>query len=130
MGHAVFQCHDLFRHLDDGGDVERPWDRRSGNSQQAALALKPLAGKFAYLLFAVGIIGIDGNRSGLADRWATRIRGVRIQGRLVEKIQESQDLLRHHRRGTLIGLGMNLLRIDIMKALYFAAVINGSRRCR
>lgn len=95
--------------------------------QQAALALKPLAGKFAYLLFAAGIIGIGwqsipvlagslgyavseafGFKEGLSKKfWKARIFYIIIAA------------------ATLIGLGMNLLRIDIMKALYFAAVING-----
>jgi len=96
-------------------------------STDAAKALKPVAGQFASLLFALGIIGtgllalpvLAGSAAyavGEALRWPVGL---------------DRDLL--HARGfygilaasTFIGLGLNLVRIDPIKALFWSAVING-----
>ena len=96
-------------------------------STDAAKALKPVAGQFAYLLFALGIIGtgllalpvLAGSAAyavGEALRWPVGL---------------NRDLL--HARGfygvlaasTFIGLGLNFLHIDPIKALFWSAVING-----
>lgn len=95
--------------------------------QQAALALKPLAGKFAYLLFAAGIIGIGWQSipvlAGSLGYAVSEAFGFK-EG-LSKKFGKARIFYIIIAAATLIGLGMNLLRIDIMKALYFAAVING-----
>ena len=95
--------------------------------QQAALALKPLAGKFAYLLFAVGIIGIGWQSIPvLAGSLGYAIsEAFGFKEGLSKKFKKARIFYVIIAAATLIGLGMNLLRIDIMKALYFAAVING-----
>ena len=96
-------------------------------STDAAKALRPVAGQFAYLLFALGIIGtgllalpvLAGSAAyavGEALRWPVGL---------------NRDLL--HARGfygvlaasTFIGLGLNFLHIDPIKALFWSAVING-----
>jgi Mn2+/Fe2+ NRAMP family transporter len=96
-------------------------------STDAAKALKPVAGQYAYLLFALGIIGtgllalpvLAGSAAyavGEALRWPVGL---------------NRDLL--HARGfygvlaasTFIGLGLNLVHIDPIKALFWSAVING-----
>jgi NRAMP (natural resistance-associated macrophage protein)-like metal ion transporter len=97
------------------------------SSAQAAEALRPLAGRFAFLLFSMGIIGtgllavpvLAGSSAfALAEtfRWRrgldlTALRGIRFYGVIAVS--------------TLIGVGLGFTRIDPIKALYWAAVING-----
>ncbi|MDR3463385.1 MAG: divalent metal cation transporter [Beijerinckiaceae bacterium] len=94
---------------------------------QAASALKPLAGEFAYILFALGILGVGligvpvlagsgayafseamGWRSGL-ERKATDARG--FYGIIAVSV--------------LAGLAIQYSPISPMKALFWSAVING-----
>jgi Mn2+/Fe2+ NRAMP family transporter len=100
-------------------DIETP--------QQAALALKPLAGNFAYILFAIGIIGIGWQSipvlAGSLGYAISEVFGFR-KG-LSKKFNKARIFYVIIGLATLIGLAMNLLHIHIMKALYYAAVING-----
>jgi Mn2+/Fe2+ NRAMP family transporter len=94
---------------------------------QAASALRPLAGNFAFILFALGILGVGligvpvlagsgayalseamGWKSGL-ERKATDARG--FYGIIAISV--------------LAGLGIQYLPISPMKALFWSAVING-----
>jgi NRAMP (natural resistance-associated macrophage protein)-like metal ion transporter len=97
------------------------------SSAQAAEALRPLAGRFAFLLFSLGIIGtgllavpvLAGSSAfALAEtfRWRrgldlTPLRGARFYGVIAVS--------------TLIGVGLGFTHIDPIKALYWAAVVNG-----
>jgi NRAMP (natural resistance-associated macrophage protein)-like metal ion transporter len=96
-------------------------------ADQAAQALEPLAGRFAFLVFAAGIIG-----TGLL---AIPVLAGSAGYALSEAFQWKADLEkkpRHARRfyttiavAILIGLALNLLRLDPIKALFWSAVING-----
>ena len=97
------------------------------SSAQAAEALRPLAGRFAFLLFSLGIIGtgllavpvLAGSSAfALAEtfRWRrgldlTPLRGARFYGVIAVS--------------TLIGVGLGFTHIDPIKALFWAAVVNG-----
>lgn len=97
------------------------------SSAQAAEALRPLAGRFAFMLFSMGIIGtgllavpvLAGTSAfALAEsfRWRrgldlTPSRGIRFYGVITVS--------------TLIGVGLGFTGADPIKALYWAAVING-----
>ncbi len=96
-------------------------------STDAARALEPIAGKFAYLLFAVGIIGtgllavpvLAGSAAyavGEALRWPVGL------GRDPLKAKGFYGVLA---LATFLGLGLNLVHIDPIKALFWSAVING-----
>jgi Mn2+/Fe2+ NRAMP family transporter len=96
-------------------------------STDAARALQPIAGRFAYLLFAVGIIGtgllavpvLAGSAAyavGEALRWPVGL------GRDPRKAKGFYGVIA---AATLIGLGLNLVHIDPIKALFWSAVING-----
>jgi NRAMP (natural resistance-associated macrophage protein)-like metal ion transporter len=96
-------------------------------SAQAAEALRPIVGNFAFLLFALGIIGtgllavpvLAGSAAfAVAEsfRWRHGLdlsptRGMRFYGVIAV--------------ATLIGVGLGFTRLDPIKALFFAAVING-----
>jgi len=95
--------------------------------QQAALALKPLAGNFAYFLFAIGIIGI-GLQSipVLAGSIGYALsEAIGAKEGLSKKFSKAKTFYVIIAAATIIGLMMNLAQINIMKALYYSAVING-----
>lgn len=95
--------------------------------QQAALALRPLAGDFAYILFAMGIIGI-GLQSipvlagsvgyAVADSFG-------IKEGLSKKFSKAKGFYVVIALATGIGVLLNLLKINTMQALYYAAIVNG-----
>ena len=95
--------------------------------QQAALALKPLAGNFAYFLFAIGIIGIGWQSipvlAGSIGYAVSEAFGLK-EG-LFKKFKKAKMFYITIAMSTIIGLIMNLLNINIMQALYYSAVING-----
>ena len=97
------------------------------SSRDAALALRPIAGEFAFLLFAAGIIGtgllaipvLAGSAAYAvagAFGWRTGLDlplglGWRFYGIIATS--------------TLIGAAIGISEIDPMRALYWAAVLNG-----
>lgn len=96
-------------------------------SAQAAEALRPLAGKFAFLLFALGIVGtgllavpvLAGSAAyavGEALHWKVGL------GRLPHEAKAFYGLIAV---ATLIGIAINFVHIDPIKALFWTAVING-----
>src|SRR6185295_9531368 len=96
-------------------------------SEQAALALRPIAGEFAFVIFACGIIG-----TGLL---AIPVLAGSAAYALAEAMQWTYGLGRRPREAkafygtiavaTLIGMAINFVHIDPIKALFWTAVING-----
>jgi NRAMP (natural resistance-associated macrophage protein)-like metal ion transporter len=96
-------------------------------SEQAAEALRPIAGEFAFIVFALGILG-----TGLL---AIPVLAGSAAYALAEAMQWSAGLSRlpHEAKhfyativgGTIIGVGINFVNIDPIKALFWTAVING-----
>lgn len=94
---------------------------------QAASALEPIAGRFATVLFVCGIVG-----TGLlavpvlAASAAYAIgEGFRWKTSLESQPREAPRFYGTITVATLIGLLMNFLHIDPVKALVWAAVLNG-----
>ena len=97
------------------------------SSRDAALALRPIAGEFAFLLFALGIVGtgllaipvLAGSAAYAvagAFEWPAGLDlppgpGARFYGIIAVS--------------TLIGAGIGISEIDPLHALYWAAVLNG-----
>ena len=96
-------------------------------SEQAAEALRPIAGEFAFIVFALGILG-----TGLL---AVPVLAGSSAYALAEAMQWNAGLSRapqEARRfyativaGTVIGIGINFVNLDPIKALFWTAVING-----
>jgi Mn2+/Fe2+ NRAMP family transporter len=97
------------------------------SAAQAAQALKPLAGDFAFALFSFGIIA-----TGLL---AVPVLASSAAYAVAEAFGWPEGLERHWREAkgfyaiigiaTLVGTGLDFTPIDPMKALYWSAVING-----
>jgi NRAMP (natural resistance-associated macrophage protein)-like metal ion transporter len=96
-------------------------------SAQAAEALRPIAGAFAFVLFALGIIG-----TGLlavpilAGSAAYAVgEGCKWPVGLSRKPKQATAFYSILTAATMLGVGMTLSPIDPIQALYWSAVING-----
>ena len=96
-------------------------------SQQAAEALRPVAGNFAFLIFSLGIMGtgllavpvLAGSTAyavGEARQWKVG---------LSRKPAEAKAFYAIVAIATLIGMIVNFTPLNPIKALYWAAVLNG-----
>jgi NRAMP (natural resistance-associated macrophage protein)-like metal ion transporter len=97
------------------------------SAAQAADALRPIAGEQAYLLFTLGIIG-TGMLSipvlaGSASYAISESFG--WKNGLFRKLKEANAFYGIIIISTLIGVGMNFVGIDPIKALIYSAVANG-----
>lgn len=97
------------------------------SAAEAAEALKPIAGKFAFFLFSLGIVGtgllslpvLAGSAAyafGEAQGWKCGLEN---------KPWEAVGFYSVIAAATLLGIGIDLAGIDPMKALVWSAVING-----
>jgi len=97
------------------------------SAAQAANALRPIAGDLAFALFAVGIIGtgllavpiLAGSAAYALSETFGWVEGLRRRPR------EAKAFYATIAAATLGGVALNLLAIDPMRALYWAAVVNG-----
>jgi Mn2+/Fe2+ NRAMP family transporter len=96
-------------------------------TKQAAEALLPLAGKFAYLLFTVGIIGVGflaiPTLAGSAAYAFAETFGWR-QG-LDSKFTAARLFYGVVILSTLMGVALDFAGVNPVKALYWTAIING-----
>ncbi|MEI6498580.1 MAG: divalent metal cation transporter [bacterium] len=97
------------------------------SAEQAALALRPLAGDQAFLLFALGIIG-----TGLLAIPVLAGSGAYALAELMnwregleEKFSRAKAFYLVIAVSILIGLAINFIGINPMKALYYSAFLNG-----
>jgi NRAMP (natural resistance-associated macrophage protein)-like metal ion transporter len=96
-------------------------------SAQAAEALRPLAGNFAFLLFALGIIGtgliavpvLAGSAAYAVAETFEWKRGLDL------KLLEAREFYAIIALATLGGVALDFSPIDPIKALFWSAVING-----
>ena len=96
-------------------------------SSQAAEALRPIAGQFAFVMFAVGVIGTGllavPVLAGSAAYAVTEMAGV--AGSLDAKPLSARLFYGTIAATTLAGSSLNAVGIDPARALYWAAVVNG-----
>ena len=95
--------------------------------EQAAMALKPLAGNLAYLLFAIGVIGTGliaiPVLSGLLSYIFTETFGWE-QG-LDKKFHEAKGFYVIIAISLIVGLSLNYIGISPIKALIYTAILYG-----
>ena len=97
------------------------------SSAQAAEALRPIAGDFAFALFAIGIIGtgmlavpiLAGSAAYAVSESFGWVEG------LDRKPREAKAFYATIAVATIAGLTLNYVGVDPIKALYWAAVVNG-----
>ncbi|OYY92014.1 MAG: iron transporter [Sphingomonas sp. 28-66-16] len=96
-------------------------------SSQAAEALRPIAGQFAFAMFALGIIGTGllavPVLAGSAAYAVSEMLGV--AGSLDAKPLDAKIFYATIAVTTLAGAGLNTVGIDPVRALYWTAVVNG-----
>jgi NRAMP (natural resistance-associated macrophage protein)-like metal ion transporter len=96
-------------------------------AQDAAEALRPLAGNFAYLLFALGMVGtgllaipvLAGSSAYVASEMLS------FQTGLGEKPRSAPRFYAILAAGIIVGTILNILRLDPIKVLFWSAVLNG-----
>lgn len=96
-------------------------------SAQAAEALRPLAGNFAFLLFALGIIGtgmiavpvLAGSAAYAVAETFEWKRGLDL------KLLEAREFYTIIALATLGGVALDFSPVDPIKALFWSAVVNG-----
>jgi NRAMP (natural resistance-associated macrophage protein)-like metal ion transporter len=97
-------------------------------SAQAARSLEPLAGRFAFLLFVCGIVGTG--LLAVPVLAASACYGIgeacRWKASLERKPGEAVRFYAAIAVATLIGLSLNFMHIDPVKALFWAAILNGT----
>ena len=96
-------------------------------SADAAQALRPIAGDFAFVLFASGIIGIGLLAVPVLAGSAAYALGEAFDWRtgLSRSPGEAKAFYGAIAVATIVGVGINLVAIDPIKALFWAAVLNG-----
>lgn len=95
--------------------------------EQAAMALKPLAGNLAYLLFAIGVIGtgliaipvLSGSLSYIFSETFGWEQG------LDKKFHEAKGFYMIIAVSLLLGLSLNYIGISPIKALLYTAILYG-----
>ena len=126
--HGLLQLRRLLHHADHGGDAARARRHQTSDSAtQAAEALRPIAGEFAFVLFALGIIGTGllamPVLAGSAAYAVAETFGWHAAWR--RKPDEARGFYAIIAVATLIGVGLDFTGIDPIKALFWSAVING-----
>lgn len=97
------------------------------SASQAAEALRPFAGNATYFLFAVGIVGtgllaipvLAGSSSYAISE------AIHARGGLNKKLNQAYAFYGVVIISMLVGLGLNFVGIDPVKALIYSAVANG-----
>jgi len=116
---AILVTSAVTLHLHHASDI--------GTAAQAAEALRPVAGTQAFLLFAIGIIG-----TGLLSVPVLAASGAYALGEAMRwkvgisrKPRQAKAFYATIALATLLGAVANLVHISPMKALVWAAVLNG-----
>jgi NRAMP (natural resistance-associated macrophage protein)-like metal ion transporter len=96
-------------------------------ADQAAAALAPLAGPFAFIVFSVGLIGAGLLAIPILTGSATYAikEFLGLQGSLASKLWQSPSFYLILTLATVMGVLMNFAHLDPIRALFIAAVING-----
>ncbi len=96
-------------------------------SAQAAEALRPLAGPLAFYIFALGIIGTGLLAVPILSASSAYAVGEALEWHigLGRRPREAKAFYATLIGATLIGIGINFTSINPIKALFWAAILNG-----
>jgi NRAMP (natural resistance-associated macrophage protein)-like metal ion transporter len=96
-------------------------------SKQAAEALLPLAGRFAYVLYTAGLIGVGFLAIPTLAGSAAYAFAETFQWRqgLNQKLKRARAFYAVVIGATLVGIGLDFADVNPVKALFWTAVING-----
>jgi NRAMP (natural resistance-associated macrophage protein)-like metal ion transporter len=96
-------------------------------SAQAAEALRPLAGEFAFFLFAAGIVGAGLLAVPVLAGSAAYVVAESFNWRigLGRRVPEARGFYLILALSTLLGVALNFTPVDPIKALFWSAVLNG-----
>lgn len=113
--------------LTTGATLYQTGHRDIETARDAAEALRPLAGNAAYLLFTVGLVGTGMlGVPALAGSAAYAVaEAMHWRGSLDDRPSHGAKFYGVLAAAVAIGLAMDLLRINAVKMLFYAAVING-----
>jgi Mn2+/Fe2+ NRAMP family transporter len=127
VGMAISNIIAFFIILTTGATLHARGVTNIQTADQAARALEPLAGRFAFLLFAIGIIGtgllavpvLAGSAAyGVSEtfHWTASLE---------KEPQQAAKFYGTIGAATLVGLLLNFVHLDPMRALFWSAVLNG-----
>ena len=113
--------------LTTGATLYASGQRDIETARQAAEALRPLAGDAAYLLFTVGLIGTGMlGVPVLAGSGAYAVaEAMHWRGSLDDRPRAAGKFYAVLAVAVLLGLVLSLLRLDAVRMLFWAAVVNG-----
>jgi Mn2+/Fe2+ NRAMP family transporter len=127
VGMAFSEAIAFFVILTAGATLNQHGVTNIATAAQAAQALRPIAGDFAYLVFSLGIIGTGllaiPVLAGSAAYAAAETRGWR-EG-LSRKLNEAPEFYAVIAASILGGMALSFSSLDPIQALFWAAVING-----
>ena len=110
-----------------GATLYKSGQRDIETARQAAEALRPLAGNLAYLLFTVGLVGTGMlGIPALAGSAAYAIaEAMHWRGSLDDKPRIAPKFYGVLAAAVVLGLALNALKVNAVKMLFYAAVVNG-----
>jgi NRAMP (natural resistance-associated macrophage protein)-like metal ion transporter len=113
--------------LTTGATLYTSGQRDIETARQAAEALRPLAGNAAYLLFTVGLVGTGmlGVPALAGSAAYAAAEAMHWRGSLNDRPRVAPKFYAVLAIAVVIGLGLNYFRVNAVKMLFYAAVLNG-----
>ena len=113
--------------LTTGATLYEEGHRDIETARQAAEALRPLAGDFASLLFTIGLVGTGMlGIPALAGSAAYAVaEAMHWRGSLNDRPRVARKFYGVLATAVALGLALNYLKVNAVKMLFYAAVING-----
>jgi NRAMP (natural resistance-associated macrophage protein)-like metal ion transporter len=98
-----------------------------GTAADAALALRPFAGNFAFLLFAIGILGVGLLAIPILAGSASYAMSEAFNWKagLYRKLKQATSFYGVIIVAMILGIVLNFIGLDPIKALIYSAVLNG-----
>jgi NRAMP (natural resistance-associated macrophage protein)-like metal ion transporter len=113
--------------LTTGATLYEQGHRDIETAREAAEALRPLAGNAAYLLFTIGLVGTGMlGIPALAGSAAYAVtEAMHWRGSLDDRPKVAKKFYGVLAVAVFVGLALNFLKLNAVKMLFYAAVING-----